>query len=487
MNSKLIFSIILITIMIPQAFAALSVNAPLTRTVSLPTNTSVNRTLTANVQAVKVTEIAQPAAIHQVSTAQGTVTLPNLTINASNMPCPDKPETAIHIDCPAEDHYTVGWPARPYDFKAGDCMSLGKEAEIEAYINQLHDIADSCMNSVHSNVNRWNQQKAAVVTELSSMNSFDPNCEIRKHNAELEANKDITKIQESPEMESMPPSLPMFDASCMGSSGFDNGDMSLNDEGFAYTRLLAEMEQAVNETCVSANVLNEDFVCLCGNIADYVNGMDWVWPVNRDDTVREVQYTTINESQVYRSANFTYDWLLYLNNSWHSVYNPAYIQPCGIKQAANLAVNKAIFKAVRESVSQGPADNSNKVQRDILAIYADTVRQENPGVRNITIRNESVKVDIERKAKLFGFIDAPYVLSIEADDSGVKRVGKPWWLFMASDDSRKVEDDINKELIDARGQRLQNYQDKYSKVFQTLSNIMAKMNKTEENITGNIK
>ena len=68
----------------------------------------------------------------------------------------------INLQCPETDTYEIIWPDEPYDFSLGDCDSLGKEAEIEAYIEELFAIAQGCLDSVDDNIEQWNQQKQVM-------------------------------------------------------------------------------------------------------------------------------------------------------------------------------------------------------------------------------------------------------------------------------------------------------------------------------------
>jgi len=88
------------------------------------------------------------------------------------------------------------------------------------------------------------------------------------------------------------------------------------------------MIEAVNKTCTRALIVNEDLVCLCEDIADYINGKDELWPIHKSEIIHTIESYSPKHTRAINGTNTTYNWLNHLNESWHNYYNPDYIN-CG--------------------------------------------------------------------------------------------------------------------------------------------------------------
>ncbi|MFC1742208.1 hypothetical protein ACFL3V_06755 [Nanoarchaeota archaeon] len=221
----------------------------------------------------------------------------------------------IDLQCPETDTYEVDWPDEPYDFSGGDCESIGNEAAVEEYIQELYDIAKACFDSVGGKIDDMHGERDDIVEYLETVYAYDPN--------EWLETADPSMMQPAPEI---PPMLPMFET-CRDSS-IDLGGSLEDHDGRAYTHLLESMQEAVNKTCKRAMILNENLVCLCEDVEAYLDGKDWLWPQHKDTLIHIFESYNPNEYYLYNSPNATFNWLLYLNNSWHTYYNPDYIS-CG--------------------------------------------------------------------------------------------------------------------------------------------------------------
>jgi len=241
----------------------------------------------------------------------------------------------VDLQCPPTDSYSISWPDEPYDFSRGDCASLGKEEEIEEYIRQLTAKAQDCLDSIDDNIRRWNEQKEAIINYLRNAPQYP--------SPEPSTDSNSRGLYLMPAEEAVP-GLPLF-SGC----GYIENQLEADGEtvdGFAYTSLLEKMKEAVSETCESANVLNEDLVCLCEDVADYINGQERLLPEHKEDIISLFENRQINESVVRRKAKFTFDWLNYLIDSWHSTYNPEYVS-CSLKLKLPRSVVKNIEEAIK--------------------------------------------------------------------------------------------------------------------------------------------
>jgi hypothetical protein len=131
---------------------------------------------------------------------------------------------------------------------------------------------------------------------------------------------------------------------------------------------------------------------------------------------------------------------------------------------------------------------------EIVTVFTKDIKEAMPGVKNIAVEKNSVKVSYEREAKVLGFVPVKYQLTAEGDsETGKVTMKKPWWLIFAKNDAGKFQTafDDSKDTIGELGEitslRLQMDMDRRAKILSTLSNIMTKITKTEEAIVGNIK
>jgi len=245
----------------------------------------------------------------------------------------DPDPVVVNLQCPLTDSSTINLPENPYDFSRGDCASLGQEEKIETYIQELTAIAQNCLNSIDDNIRRWNEQKQTIINYLRNAPQYSLP---ERSNA---SNSEILYTT----MEETVPSLPLF-STCHNFGGRAEGYEGIAD-GFAYTSLLEKMKEAVSSTCERANVLNEDLVCLCEDVADYINGKEKLLPEHKEQIINMFENYQLNESVINNGAEVTFDWLNHLVNSWRATYNPQYID-CSLK----LKLPRDVIKNIEESI-----------------------------------------------------------------------------------------------------------------------------------------
>ncbi|MBW2994909.1 hypothetical protein KY312_01015 [Candidatus Woesearchaeota archaeon] len=227
--------------------------------------------------------------------------------------------TIINLICPNTDQLNINWPDEPYDFSGGDCASLGMEAEIEEWINDMFEIAEDCVDSVDDNIQDFYEDKQDILDYLVDLPERQP-YEPPEQNVSEE---DLLFIEIM--AQEAAPSLPMFDRRCSTTSSGADFETGSIDDGTAYTGLLESMIEAVNKTCTRATIINDNLVCFCQDVADYINGKTEVWPEHKSSLVHMFNVTGPNLQKAYNGSNTTFNWFMHLNNSWHQYYNPSYI------------------------------------------------------------------------------------------------------------------------------------------------------------------
>jgi hypothetical protein len=212
----------------------------------------------------------------------------------------------INLVCPSKDEIIIDWPARPYDFDGGDCASIGKEDEVVEFINALHSIAADCRGLIPGNIEGWHMQKQEIIDYLGEIPILE------------EQNEDGMLMEHSLDM------LPVFRTCPERSSG--DLDIPVDPEGRVHTIVLESMIEAVNKTCVRSGMLNHDMVCLCEDIAGYINGRDYLPEQHKQSIVHKMESHKPNMDIPYNGSLPTYQNILHLNNTWHTTYNPDRIE-----------------------------------------------------------------------------------------------------------------------------------------------------------------
>jgi hypothetical protein len=351
----------------------------------------------------------------------------------SNIPCvqPQEPNASINLICPAKDVLIVDWPPLPYDFEIGDCGIKGKEALVKEYILQLEQRLKACLNSINSNAERFRTQKQAIINYINSIPSYNPN-------AYLEC------IREHPTSETvgrmMPaavsrPSMPLF-GNCYESAELAEG-LGI-DEGYAYTHLLESMIEAVNKTCEAVQILNEDMVCLCDDVADYVNDMHWLWPEDKNILIAMFQHLGVKESEIFRQANITASWFYYLNNSYSTLYNPDYVS-CLPRFGLQRELRREVINALKNSGQPNltkenlSSDSADELKRFEKFISKQIKKEEIKNIKELKEENSSVYlVEIKKPARLFWIIPVQINSELRVDQkTGETKEKRPWWSFFA--------------------------------------------------------
>jgi hypothetical protein len=177
--------------------------------------------------------------------------------------------------------------------------------------------------------------------------------------------------------------------------------------------------------------------------------------------------------------------------------------PVGVQSASLRLVNQ-ITKG--EMVSEpgklentGPRIFKNISKKDLeqpelATAFANDLKVAVPGVKNIALENNSVKVSYEREAKVFWLVAVKYQMTAEGNiETGKVEVKKPWWLSFAKNDAHKFESALrgSKDTAGELGKivqlKLEMKMEQRAKTIETLSNIMRKISTTDESIAQNIK
>ncbi|MBW2964819.1 hypothetical protein KY363_05140, partial [Candidatus Woesearchaeota archaeon] len=240
---------------------------------------------------------------------------------------------AIELVCPVNQTYTIDWPADPYNFSGGDCASIGNEAAIEEYIQALYAIAKDCYDYTDTAVQEMYDQRDAIVDYLDSC--YAPNPDDRDPSMHYGADP-------------MPPMIEGCSSLMDPSGGIDE-----TPDGFAYTHLLQLMKEDVNDTCRYSHVFNKNLVCMCNDVAAYINGNDFLYWSHKQQFMRQFGMYNLSAHSIYNPPNVSMNGFRYLNNSWHHVYNPQYIDCSPDIEIARYRLSPALYAAKAFLVGKG--------------------------------------------------------------------------------------------------------------------------------------
>ncbi len=345
----------------------------------------------------------------------------------------------------------------------------------------MNQVAQDCLNSVDENIQAWSEKKQDIIDYLQSIPS--------PSDSEL----------------LIAPVLPIFG---LCSEPSESVDYEETPEGFAYTHLLETLEEAVTLTCERSKNVNrylESLICLCEDVADYINGDESLASQTKEDLINTFSSRTINESLAHKGPQIAYDWFLYVNNSWHEYYNPEYIsceEPgllikpllSNINKVSKDFTNKAIKglevkEAIQVSIIDKPkvptdiANDAtipkkstkdgakevfiviNKINKskdysniDInkfvarseeeLKDYLGALIQNDKNIQKVEILNNSTKLDYSSPAKLFGFIPIKYNMNINVAQNRKVEIKLPWYASFAKKDIdvSKLKEELESNL-----------------------------------------
>ena len=126
-----------------------------------------------------------------------------------------------------------------------------------------------------------------------------------------------------------------------------------------------------------------------------------------------------------------------------------------------------------------------------LEARAEAIAEQDPNVRSVEVRQDSVTVEYRRPAKLFGFIPVAYRHAFTLDGKGQLSHGRPWWLIFATDDA--VDFELGVEAAFQHNQsnldflKLQDLMNRQSHALQTLSNVLKAQHEVAMNAIRNMR
>lgn len=153
-------------------------------------------------------------------------------------------------------------------------------------------------------------------------------------------------------------------------------------------------------------------------------------------------------------------------------------------QAGMITITKAV-----QSLSEIDLE-----KEDAVPLFVKEVQNAIPMVKEVSIDDNLITVSYERKARFLGFIPVKYQVTVEGDsETGKLRVKTPWWLLFTADTAGEFTSalenntDTMSELAELTTLKLQATMERRVKIIETLSNIIAKISKTEDALVANIK
>jgi hypothetical protein len=147
--------------------------------------------------------------------------------------------------------------------------------------------------------------------------------------------------------------------------------------------------------------------------------------------------------------------------SYDASTGSAAVSNAGATSSVNMAVSGTMPSTLTISVNGDDArSNSNldtsvssdaQVQNDAsLNTYAEVIAHNDSNVQSVDVNNDQVSMTIDQPAKLFGFIPTTMteqaVVSVDANGQVQVTTHKPWWAFLASDNSDLLVADIKANL-----------------------------------------
>lgn len=86
--------------------------------------------------------------------------------------------------------------------------------------------------------------------------------------------------------------------------------------------------------------------------------------------------------------------------------------------------------------------------REHLEEYAKALVQTDNRVRRVEIGESGVRMVYRQKAKFLGLVPLSYYLETTIDARGKLHIGKPWWLFLAPDRAKDIEQNLQSLIIE---------------------------------------
>lgn len=85
-----------------------------------------------------------------------------------------------------------------------------------------------------------------------------------------------------------------------------------------------------------------------------------------------------------------------------------------------------------------------------LTDYSKALVQSDDRIQKIEIGLNEISFTYRHTAKLFGFVPVSFDLRSTTDTSGVVRIHRPFWLFLAADSARSLRRSLNQEIHGTR-------------------------------------